>query len=329
MLDEPSMSIATLRPHNPDDDPAIVDLGHRLEPEHPAETVEEVRGYRALVPPGMHREETVAERDGRLVGHSLLLARFWVDSPGSYSVFIRVDPDHWGQGIGSALYRQVQDRAEAWHALRLFATVREDRPDALQFAVKRGFKETGHVGRKSRLDVRSAILHGYDELAERLSGEDIRVARLAELGPDDEELLRAVHATQMTAAKDEPTPEPLSIPFDRWRTSTLKQPGVSPETVWIALDGTTPIGVTMLQLTGGDAGHHFGMTVDRAYRGRGVARLMKLRQIEWARDHGVRFLYTENDINNPRMYDINVRLGYQALPGSIGLVKELGTQEKK
>jgi GNAT superfamily N-acetyltransferase len=312
-----------IRPQAPEDDPAIVRLNQELEPEFPALTVEELRGMRASVPPSTNVQEFVAERDAKLVGHALLLERFWTGVPGSYVAEVRVDREHWGQGIGSLLYEKILARAGEWHARRLFAEVREDRPSALRFAQKRGFRETGHVARLSKLDVESVNLEGYDGLAERLGREGIRVTTLAELETDDEDLLRAIHRTQMTAAQDEPAAEPLNIPFEQWRSSTLRQPGVSPESIWVAMAGAQPIGVTMLQLSGDEAGRHLGMTVDRAYRGKGVARLLKLRQIEWARERGIRFLYTGNDINNPRMYDINVRLGYQPLPGTIGLVKEL------
>jgi len=98
---------------------------------------------------------------------------------------------------------------------------------------------------------------------------------------------------------------------------------MSPETIWIALHGDRPIGLTMLRRLGTDNGFQFSMGVLREYRGQGVARLLKLRQIEWARDNGVTALYTGNDINNPRMYDINVRLGYQPLPAMISMVLSL------
>jgi GNAT superfamily N-acetyltransferase len=314
-----------IRPQIPDDDPAVVQLVQELQPELPALTVEELRGERANVPPGTTQLEIVAQRDGKILGHAVLLERFWTGVSGSYSASVRVNREHWGQGIGSRLYNEIQARAGDSGALRLFSDVREDENSALEFAHRRGFKETGHIARVSKLDVRAANLEGYDALGERLSRDDIRITTLAELGTDDEELLRAVHRTQMTAAQDEPTPEPLDIPFDRWRSIVIRQPGVSPETVWVALAGAKPIGVTMLQRAGEDAARHFGMTVDRAYRGRGVARLLKLRQIQWAGQQGIRSLYTENDIDNPRMYDINIRLGYQPLPGTVGLVKDLSS----
>ncbi len=63
--------------------------------------------------------------------------------------------------------------------------------------------------------------------------------------------------------------------------------------------------------------------VDRAYRGRGVARALKLRTIQWARQNNVDFIYTGNDIANQRMLAINVQLGYEPLPGWVEVVKEL------
>jgi GNAT superfamily N-acetyltransferase len=63
--------------------------------------------------------------------------------------------------------------------------------------------------------------------------------------------------------------------------------------------------------------------VDPAYRGRGIARALKLKTVEWAREHGVEFIFTANDAQNQRMLSINSSLGYRPLPASIDLVKEL------
>ena len=129
--------------------------------------------------------------------------------------------------------------------------------------------------------------------------------------------------SRLSIAKDVPSSELFSPPFEQWRDVFLGPPGKSPESIWVALDADQPIGLAALRRQGGNSAWHEGTGVERPYRGRGVARLLKIRTIEWARENGIDFLYTGNDINNPRMYDINIRLGYSPLPSRIEVVKVL------
>lgn len=318
------MPEVTIRPRVTDDDPAIVTIGHLLNPEYPKRTVEEYRASLESIPPDVNHTRVVAERDGdgSVLGWGMLGQMFWVEEP-AYSTGIEVHPDHQGHGVGGLLYEGLLPQARAWQVRRLFAEIREDDERSRKFATDRGFDLTGHVERVSRLDVRTVKLDDYGGLEERLRDEGIRAATLAEIGMGDEDRLRAVHRMQIAAAQDEPASEHLNLSFERWRDFFIARPGVSPDAIWVAVAGDKPIGITMLEVVGGNSAWHFGMGVDRTYRGRGVARLLKLRTIEWARQSGIDFLYTGNDINNPRMYDINMRLGYQPLPGSVEMVKEL------
>jgi len=211
-------------------------------------------------------------------------------------------------------------------AARLYSMVRDDRPESREFGEKRGFVSTGHVMRMSRLDVREVDLEGYEGLAERLRGDGIDVTTLAQLGAEDDDVLHRLYQVSSSTFRDEPSSEPFSMPFEQWRDSLLTQPGMSPQLMWIATDGAEFIGTTTLRRQGGNSAWNQGMGVERAYRGRGVARLMKQRTVEWARQNGIDFLYTGNDVDNPRMYAINVRLGYRPLPSRTKLVKEMAGQ---
>jgi len=64
--------------------------------------------------------------------------------------------------------------------------------------------------------------------------------------------------------------------------------------------------------------------VARTHRGRGIARALKHYQIEWARRHGVDYLFTENDVSNTPMLRINTDFGYRPLPAKLEVVKDLG-----
>ncbi len=57
----------------------------------------------------------------------------------------------------------------------------------------------------------------------------------------------------------------------------------------------------------------------RAWRGRGVARALKARQIAWAKGSGFTELRTRNEQRNEPIRRLNERFGYRPAPGRIYL----------
>lgn len=314
------MSDITIREPNPADDEQVVTLYHLTSREYPKSSAEEYRGRLESIPAGVPFVHFAAEQDGAVVGYADLLQQFWTDTAGAFHASVVVHPDRWRQGIGGALYRHLADAMPVQGAERVYAEIGEDRPQSLAFAAQRGFKETGIVARMSRLTVPEASLDGYVQLRGKLEGEGIRVATVAELGRDNDQLLREVHAVGIKYSEDIPSSEAFTMGYDQWREFLETFPGMSMDAIFVAMAGSTVIGTANLQREGADSAYNSGTGILREYRGRGVARLLKYRQIEWARDHGIQSLYTGNDINNPRMFDINVRLGYQPLPSRIEVV---------
>jgi RimJ/RimL family protein N-acetyltransferase len=62
---------------------------------------------------------------------------------------------------------------------------------------------------------------------------------------------------------------------------------------------------------------------DPEYRGRGIARAVKLQSLAQAVERGVPFVYTDNDSENAPMLHINEKLGYRPCPGFVSLLKRV------
>ena len=62
---------------------------------------------------------------------------------------------------------------------------------------------------------------------------------------------------------------------------------------------------------------HDMTAVRRAFRGRGLATILKRATIAWAIDHGLEALETGNDVENAPMRAVNARLGYAPLPDEL------------
>jgi GNAT superfamily N-acetyltransferase len=302
----------------------IVAIRNRIDPHYPPQTVEVFRHFASLVPEGMHNEQWVAEQDGRIVGYVLVEQSWWSKTPGVFEGKIRVDPECWRQGIGGRLYDHLLRRVTELDAQKLYSGIREGDEHAERFVSQRGFTPTGRSQRMSRLDVHRATMDGYDGLEEQLERSGLQVKTVADAGPDDEESL---YDLDSLSALDVPSSEPFEpAPFEIWLQDALTSPGSSSAWSWVALDGKQPVGVAFLRRQGENAAFNSYTGVHPAYRGRGVARALKKKTIEWARENGVDFIYTGNDIANQRMLSINIRLGYQPLPASVEVVKQLGTE---
>jgi GNAT superfamily N-acetyltransferase len=238
-----------------------------------------------------------------------------------------VDPEQWGQGVGRRLWERLAQRLSDLGALRVYGVVREDLPGSRAWAERRGFVPTGNADRESRLDVRRANLDGFEGVEDQLKREGIRIATVAQIGLDDEAFLRRLHAMEVAAIRDIPTSETIAsdpIPYDLWKGEMFGTPWRSADTFWVALDGDEPVGLARLRVFETAPAAYNGFTATAAaYRGRGIARALKLRTIQWCREQGIDYIYTGNHVENRRMLDINIRLGYQPLPGGIELVKDL------
>jgi GNAT superfamily N-acetyltransferase len=238
--------------------------------------------------------------------------------------WIAVHPDQRRHGFGSALYDRMVSDIKEHDGKQLKTEVRADAPGALQFVEKRGFRPTGREDRMSRLNVHTARLERCRVAADRMADHGIRIATLAELGPDNEEVLRRLHRLDIETSRDMPMSDEFTdMPFEDWRKQLLEAPSLTTERIWIALDGKRQVGLAYLARRGERVGLNWFTGVDREYRGKGIARTLKLRTVEWARENGLDWIYTGNEMSNAPMLAINIEMGYEALPVSIEMVKEL------
>ncbi len=312
-----------IRSGKAEDDARIIEIGSTSYPDAPPASVETMRHLDAVTPEGAHRERYVAQRRDEVDGYCMLQSRWWDATPGTFSLFVVVDPARRRRTAGSRLYEQALDRARQLGARQLYTTVREDSPESMGFAERRGFHPTGHTQRESRLDVANADIGAFGDVAGRLASIGIRIATLAELGGDDERVLRGVYEVDAESGQDEPgSVDYKAPPFEMWR-ELIFEPGASPEWFWVALDGARPVGMASLRLPAADVAESGFTGVLRAYRGKGVASGLKIAVSEWARERGIRYIYTGNDLTNAPMLTINTKLGFRPLAASVELVKDL------
>jgi GNAT superfamily N-acetyltransferase len=113
----------------------------------------------------------------------------------------------------------------------------------------------------------------------------------------------------------------VSAGLESWLT-WMRTPTVHLDRLWVAVDGERMVGLSFLDFE--DSLVHTGYTgVLRDYRGRGIARALKLETLVQAAELGVEAVETDNDSENAPILHLNAELGYDEIMGQLQLVKTL------
>lgn len=306
------MAVPALRTRSADDYVGIVSLYTQQEPDSLPLTVERYRMERAAIDAAGSGEAWVAVDGDRVIGLGAISPAWWTGDPSVFSLELRVDLRYRRRGIGTSLFKRLLVRSAEHGATRMLCWRRADAHDGLHFAEHRSFHETGQQLDEYRLYIPDAAVDAYSGLAERLSRMGLRLASLADLETGDERLLRALQRLWAESGADSP-PDAADLcdSFATWRREVLDSSGQSADTHWVALDGERPVGMTFLKRLSAEAAENDYTAVAPTHRGRGIAPALKLRAIDWARQHDVRWFYTSSEIGNGPMIGINRRLGYR------------------
>jgi RimJ/RimL family protein N-acetyltransferase len=230
---------------------------------------------------------------------------------------------------------EVMDLAAEWiagHAVEdgariLNAYAAEDEPNVLKALDRLGFKRD-RSEKVWQLDLHK---HGKRLLAEataarqKMKSDGIELLPLAEWpGPEAYERL---HALNEAAIKDIPTSFPILPQTLAEFTERMNAPDLPHDRLWLARDGNRAVAVSFLRFPPVRGHVWTGFTCsDPDYRGRGIARAVKLQGLAQAVELGIPFVRTDNDSENAPMLHINEALGYDPRPGFMTLVKRVDSQ---
>ena len=215
------------------------------------------------------------------------------------------------RGAGIALYEAISAWARERELDTIETYVADDDPESLAFALRRGFTEDGHEFGVS-LDLRRI----EPPIVEPPEG--VQIVTWAARP----ELARGIYEVVLEAIPDIPGAEHEQVePFDDWLAHDMRGPSDRPEATFVAVVGDEVIGYAKLSLTTAQPtmAHHDLTGVKRAWRGRGVARALKAKQIAWAKGHGYEELRTTNEERNAPIRRLNQEFGYRPSIGRIYL----------
>jgi GNAT superfamily N-acetyltransferase len=212
-------------------------------------------------------------------------------------ITVQVPPAERGRGIGSAVADQISSVAAEAGAHKLL-TVVADEDASKEFAVRRGFE----IGR--RMSHSRADLSAVPAVAAVPDG-----LRLVDYTGVDPRSLWEAHAA---VGGDDPSGLSQISAYDEWLKHDWDYPDLRRDLSFALLAGDQ---VVSFVTTTADAERrviwsNLTGTVP-AYRGRGLAKVVKSAALAQSRDAGFEQAFTGNDAANKPMLAVNEWLGYQ------------------
>lgn len=305
----------TIRDFQPEDYPAVVEIGNLLFPDHPT-TVEHERfdDEHFDTKQFIRRRFVAVGSSGSVVGEASFSHMPSAYDPRRFGMWIGVHPRWHTKGVGRMLYDHLFRQFRTLDAIALRTWTRETMRDSITWLERRGFRELSR-GWESRLDLTS---FDSDRFADRRDPpEGVEIVTLAEELARDPESIRAMYELDCDISPDEPRIDPYTRPgFEMYRDWVLNSPGSIPDAIFLAKDDNGYVGLSELFRHDALPGIiNTGFTgVRRAYRGRGVAWALKLRALDWAKRHAYREVRTWNNTLNAPMLGINMKLGFVKQP---------------
>lgn len=276
-------------------------------------------------PKYLHQRFLVETADNQVIAEGGTSESQWSYIPGKYRLTINVHPNWNGKGIEEQIHAHLMaflNKREPKPKI-LDTFTRADKHQRMQFWESRGFKIIQREN-VSMIDLQDYDYSRFPNAQQRVLDQGIELLTLAELQKRDPDWMQKCYDLIIPIDADIPSPDAQTPqPLEEF-AKDFKHPCFLPEAYFIAVDNGQWVGVSNLWKDDVRTDRLWvGVTgVLRSHRRRGIATALKLLTFQYAQKHGVRYLETENEENNP-MYDLNVMLGFTPKPQWLAYRKEI------
>ena len=256
------------------------------------------------------------------VGHCYPVT--WSQAPRSYWVDLRVRRGHERRRIGATLLQQIEADLAVLGADEIWMAVPEAEPELLAMLERYGFCEQFRSN-PLRLDLRNAPELNLAAQLERLAGHGLRICTLATCQQEYPHCLEQAHALHTTLSREVPIPPEIFATWQEFAAFAVEAAEAVADAFFIAHNGRQFVGLSFMrrhastprtlyqELTG----------ILPAYRGMGLARVMKELTIDYGLRHGYESIETWVEDNNPAMLAINLNYGFTRGSGAVVVTRPI------
>lgn len=283
-------------------------------------TADAMRDWDArLTSEDIHRRYA-ATLDRVVIGYGVVFKAASAQIP-RFLVWLTVDAAHRRQGYGARFYDVLARIARDCGATEFNSECRDDDPEGLGFARRRGFDIKNHLF-QSELDLSTFDLGAFLPVVEQVKAQGIRFTSLAGEGQTDEALHKLYVLNTQTSLDNPSHDTTYHQTFDQFREYVVKARWFRAAGQILAVDGDRYVGLAAVGLSAdGMTAFNAFTGVDADYRGRKIAQALKVLAVQFAMGEGVGHLRTHNDSTNAAMLAVNDRLGYRRLSGVYQLIR--------
>jgi GNAT superfamily N-acetyltransferase len=242
--------------------------------------------------------------------------------------FLTVAPAHRRRGLGTRLAEMVEQFALDQRLRWLEAIFYErDAGLARPFVERRGFRELERFT-ESWQEPATVSLDRLDQWQSELRAAGIQTSAFSAI--DTPSMRRVLYRCAMAIQRDMPHEahaDWTDAPFESWVRKVLGSPGASPDTIFVAREGDTIVGLTYLISRGNGEAEVGDTGVIRSHRRRGIARVLKMMATQYAAQHGIHRVQTDNRADNVGMLAINRALGFKPAGAILIYEKSFGDND--
>jgi RimJ/RimL family protein N-acetyltransferase len=261
----------------------------------------------------------IAEMNGKPVAFLAWVHGSWdAVEDGHCEVEVWLERSALDRALLVEMFTWIGDRAVAERSRLLMAYCAEDEAEMLEALAALSYRRE-RVERVWELDLKANGKRLAGEAAEARDGmaaAGIEWKALA--GWNDPDRIRKLYELSERTVQD--VPHTLTIVREAFEDfeKRIVAPDRPHDRFWIALDSDRPVAMSYLKYPPVRGQVWTGYTCTHPdYRGRGLARAIKLQTLAQAVELGVPVVVTSNDGENAPMLHINETLGYQLRPGYI------------
>lgn len=273
------------------------------------------------------RGRFIAELGGRPIAFLAWLHGHWDQRLERHcEVEVWLDQARLESELLTFLWMRIGAEAEADGARVLEARAAEDEPEKLDVLERIGY-ERDRVEKVWALDLKA---NGRRLKAEahaaraKAASTGIEMRTLAGWG--DPNGLRKLHGLDELTRRDIPVTYPVVPETYESFLDRVNGPDRISDRFWIAFDDDSPVAMSYLRFPPVRGDVWTGYTCCHPdYRGRGLARAVKLQTLAQASGLGIPAVHTDNDSENGPMLHINEALGYQLRTRFVSLLKRVKT----